>query len=65
MPEADQEQIGRELWEYVQKIRALRADLQAGVGSLDSGERRKFDVEDVIRRGRARHARRSEQKVEC
>ncbi len=34
LPEADQEQIGRELLEHVLKIRALRADLQAGVDKL-------------------------------
>jgi hypothetical protein len=61
LPEADQEQIGRELLEYALKLRALRADLQAGIDSLDRGDRRKFDVEDVIRRGRARHAQRSKQ----
>ena len=34
LPEADQEQIGRELLQHALKIRALRADLQAGVDSL-------------------------------
>jgi hypothetical protein len=31
LPESDQEQIGRELLLHVEKIRALRADLQAGL----------------------------------
>jgi hypothetical protein len=61
LPEADQERIGRELLEHALKLRALRADLQAGIDSLDRGDRRKFDVEDVIRRGPARHAQRSKQ----
>jgi hypothetical protein len=34
LPEADQEQIGRELLEHALKIRALRTDLQAGIDSL-------------------------------
>jgi len=57
LPEADQEQIGRELLEYVLKIRALRADLQAGVDSLDRGRGQELDMDGVIRRARARHAK--------
>jgi hypothetical protein len=57
LPEADQEQIGRELLEHVLKIRALRADLQAGVDSLDRGRGQELDMNDVIRRARARHAK--------
>jgi hypothetical protein len=57
LPEADKEQIGRELLEHALKIRALRADLQAGVDSLDRGRGRELDMGDVIRRARARHAK--------
>lgn len=57
LPEADQEQIGRELLEHALKIRALRADLQAGIDSLDHGRGREFDMDGVIRRARARHAK--------
>jgi hypothetical protein len=57
LPEADQEQIGRELLEHVLKIRALRADLQAGVDSLDRSRGQELDMDDVIRRARARHAK--------
>jgi hypothetical protein len=57
LPEADQEQIGRELLEYALKLRALRADLQAVADSLDRGEGRELDMDDVIRRARERHAR--------
>jgi hypothetical protein len=52
LPEADQEQIGRELLEHALKIRALRADLQAGVDSLDGGRGRELDMDDVIKRAR-------------
>jgi hypothetical protein len=55
LPEADQEQIGRELLKHALKIRALRADLQAGVDSLDRGQRQDLDMDGVI--GRARYAR--------
>ncbi len=50
LPEADQEQIGRELLEHALKIRALRADLQAGVDSLDRGRGQELDMDGVIRR---------------
>jgi len=52
LPEADQEQIGRELLEHALKIRALRTDLQAGIDSLDRGRGQELDMDDVI--GRAR-----------
>jgi hypothetical protein len=57
LPETDQEQIGRELLEHVEKLRALRADLQAGIDSLDHGRGRERDIGDVIKRARARHAK--------
>jgi hypothetical protein len=57
LPEADQERIGRELLEYVLKLRALRADLQEAADSLDRGEGRELDMDDVIRRARERHAK--------
>jgi hypothetical protein len=50
LPEADQEQIGRELLEHALKIRTLRADLQAGVDSLDRGRGQELDMDGVIRR---------------
>jgi hypothetical protein len=55
LPQADQERIGRELLEYALKLRALRADLQSGIDSLDRGEGRELDMDDVIRRARAQH----------
>ena len=58
LPESDQEQIGRELLLHVEKIRALRADLQAGMDSLDAGRGKELDMDDVIRRARARYAKR-------
>jgi len=57
LPEADQEQIGRELLEHALKIRALRADLQAGIDSLDASQGKELDIGDVIKRARARYAK--------
>jgi hypothetical protein len=57
LPEADQEKIGREVLAHVEKLRALRADLTAGLRSLDAGRGKALDIEDVIRRARARHGK--------
>jgi hypothetical protein len=55
LPEADQEKIGRELLAHVEKIRALRAELEAGLRSLDAGHGKPLDIDDVIEKARARH----------
>jgi hypothetical protein len=57
LPEADQERIGRELNDYIDHLRALRADLDQGLRSLDAGLGRELDIEHVIARARASHAR--------
>jgi hypothetical protein len=56
LPESDQEQIAWEVLEHALKIRALRADLQAGIASLDVGQGKELDIGGVIKRARARHA---------
>ncbi len=55
LPEADQEAIGRELLEHVEKLRSLRSELEVGAMSLDGGLGKELDVEDVISRARERH----------
>ena len=57
LPEADQEQIGRELLAHVDKVRALRADLEAGVRSLDAGRGKPVDMEDVIKQAHVQHGK--------
>jgi hypothetical protein len=57
LPEPDQEKIGRDLLAHVEKLRALRADLAAGLRSLDEGQGTEVDIEDVIRRARDRHGK--------
>lgn len=56
LPEVDQEQIGRELNDYIDHLRALRGDIDQGLRSLDAGRGRRIDIEDVIARARAAHA---------
>jgi hypothetical protein len=56
LPEAAQEKIGGELLDYVDKVERLRAELQKGIDSLDRGEGRPLEIDDIIHRARARHA---------
>ena len=55
LPAADQEAIGRELLEHVEKLRSLRSELELGAMSLDGGLGKELDVEDVISRARGRY----------
>jgi hypothetical protein len=58
LPGAEQDRIGREILDHVEKIRALRADLRAGIASLDAGKGRKIHMSEVIARARTRNAKR-------
>ncbi|MGJ4949312.1 hypothetical protein [Bradyrhizobium sp. HKCCYLS20291] len=57
LPEADQEQISRELVAHVQKLQALRDALDLGVKSLDAGNGQTLDIEELIQRKNAGHVR--------
>jgi hypothetical protein len=56
LPESDQEEIARELNEYMNRLKSLRADLDEGIKSLKGGKGKTLDVEDVIARARRRNA---------
>ena len=56
LPEADQEQIGRELLSHVEKLRRLRAVLDKGIASLDAGMGSPLDIEEFIKDQNTRHA---------
>jgi hypothetical protein len=49
LPDADQEQIGRQLLSHVEKLRRLRQELDKGVRSLDAGKGTTFSIEEFIR----------------
>jgi hypothetical protein len=53
LAEAVQEKIGEEVLAHVEKLHRLRAKLDNGIHSLDRGEGREFNVNEVIKRGRA------------
>jgi hypothetical protein len=55
LPEAAQEQIGRELLDHIARLRALRSDLEVGIAELDAGLGAPLNVEDVIARAHKRH----------
>jgi hypothetical protein len=55
LPEADQEQIGRSLLSLVETIRRVRAELDKGIRSLDPGEGKPLDLEELIRQLNKRH----------
>ena len=58
LPDAAQDEIGRELLTYLEKLRWLRAEIDKGIQSLDAGEGRELDIDEFLREMHQRHARR-------
>ena len=52
LPAEDQEQIGRTLLSHVERLRALRVEIDKGVRSLDAGQGRESGIGDFLRQGR-------------
>jgi hypothetical protein len=59
LPEAAQEQLGRELLERIDALAELRADVEVGLRELDAGLGTELDIEAVIRQARDEHARKT------
>jgi hypothetical protein len=55
LPEAAQEQIGRDLLEYVEFVGQLRAELKKGVDQLDAGLGEELDFEEFLGQRRAEY----------
>ena len=55
LPEAAQEQLGRELLERIDGLSRLRADIQIGLDELDAGKGEELDIEELIREARKEH----------
>lgn len=55
LPDADQEEIGRKLLSHVEKLNALRTELDKGSRSLDAGEGGPLDIEGLLRRKNSEH----------
>lgn len=57
LPEAAQEQLGREILERIDALTELRTSIEVGVRQLDAGEGKELDIEEVIRRARREHGK--------
>ena len=57
LPDADQEEIARKLLSHVEKLRRLRADIDAGIRSLDEGKGKPVDIEQFIEKMNRDHGR--------
>ncbi|SRR5260221_2595569 len=56
LPEAAQEQLGREILERLDTLAELRAELDVGIRELDAGLGEPLDIEEVIAQARKEHA---------
>jgi hypothetical protein len=59
LPEAVQEQLGRELLECIEALTELRAQLDVGIRELDAGLGEGLDIEEFIAQLHGEHARES------
>ncbi|MDO8533515.1 MAG: hypothetical protein Q7S17_02075 [Xanthobacteraceae bacterium] len=57
LPEAAQEQLGRELLERINILAELRAEIEIGIQEFDAGKGEPLDIEEVIEQARAKHAK--------
>jgi Arc/MetJ-type ribon-helix-helix transcriptional regulator len=55
LPDADQEQIGRKLLSHVEKLTALRHEIDKGIQSLDAGKGSALSMDDFLREKNSRH----------
>jgi hypothetical protein len=55
LPEAAQEQLGREILERLDAISELRAELEIGIRELDAGLGQPLDIEELIAQAHTEH----------
>ncbi|MCK1719103.1 hypothetical protein [Bradyrhizobium sp. 141] len=55
LPAADQEEIGRKLLSHVEKLNALRSEIDRGIQSLDAGKGEALNMEEFLREKNSRH----------
>ena len=48
LPEADQEEIGRQLLSHIEKLRLLRQEIDKGIRSLEAGEGKPLDIDEFL-----------------
>ena len=57
LPEPAQEEIGRQLLSYVEKLQWLRSEIDKGVRSLDAGKGRELDIDEFLREIHREHGK--------
>lgn len=57
LPEAAQEQLGRELLRKIEALNKLRAEVEIGIRELDAGLGREIELEEFLRLAREEHAK--------
>jgi hypothetical protein len=57
LPDAAQEQLGRELLERIDALARLRAEVEVGTKELDANMGEALDIEEVIKQARNEHGR--------
>lgn len=57
LPAADQEEIGRKLLSHVEKLNALRSEIDRGIHSLDAGKGAALNMEEFLHKKNSRHGR--------
>ena len=55
LTDADQEQIGRRLLSYVDRLRQLREEIDKGIRPLDAGEGKPLHIEEFLKEQNARY----------
>jgi hypothetical protein len=55
LPEPAQDHIARESIDYVDKLNALRAEVEIGIAQLDAGEGRELDIDEFLRSMHEQH----------
>jgi hypothetical protein len=56
LPEAAQEQLGREKLERIEALAELRAEIEIGLRELDAGLGEELDINDILRQVHDEHA---------
>ena len=54
---ADQERMGRQLLSYIEKLLALRVEIEKGIGVLEAEAGAPLDVDEFLKQQNARHGR--------
>ena len=55
LPEAEQDRIARELIDYLDKLSALRAEVEIGVRQFEAGEGRELDIDAFLAKMNTKH----------